>query len=329
MRPARSYDRGVDLYGQDAEASLLAAFVPALDSPTMVDVGAERGSLAAMLLAAGIEGVHAIEPHPDNARELRVRFAEDFRVRVHELALGASQQDVLLHVSEHPDGSAIPFGHTLLERDDTSEIQWRSAIPVAQSTLAALIEAGELPSRVGILKIDSEGNDLAVLEGIGALEAEVVMVEHWVELPQGLGACPWTADDLFEALRPRGFEHFAFVLHSGEFTTLRWDDPSAERGEVGNLVFLHERALVRLMPALLECASALAGESLEVAGRYVRAAEERLRLVDELHVAATSLRASLEQVSAAAEQRARELSEARLQVERLEQELAALRSATC
>jgi FkbM family methyltransferase len=312
--------RPMDLYGQDPELRLLGKLVSHLDRRTMIDVGAERGSLAQAMLDAGVEDLHACDPHPDNADALRARFAGDPRVTVHEHAISESDGSAELHVSSTPDGRPLPFGHTLLERPDTDEIAWGQTVTVTRRSLQSLVAAGELPGRIGILKIDTEGHDLAVVRGMGDLAADVVMVEHWLDLPHGLGPCPWTVHDMLAELEPRGFHHFAFIVHRDEFVTLKWDDAEVERGAMGNLIFLHDRVLARLLPDFLECAGTLAEQAVRIGQSYVRAADERAALVDELKQAADERLALINELTEAAEMRLRALesAEARLQAQRAE-----------
>jgi FkbM family methyltransferase len=272
----------MELYGQDAELRLLRAALKHLTVRTVVDVGAERGELADGLLDAGAEELHAIDPHPDNARELADRFGSDPRVKVHEYAVSDADGSSSLRLSSRPDGTPISWGHTLLDAPDTGEIVWRESVPVTRRSLASMVETGELPARVGILKVDTEGNDLAVLRGIGDLRADLVMVEHWTDLPFGLGPCPWTAADLVATLRPRGFTHFAFIVHHGEFVTLKWDDGDIERGAMGNLVFVHDELTDLLLPELLYLAGSLSEEAVRVANARAQAADERMEVIREL-----------------------------------------------
>lgn len=265
----------------------------------MIDVGAERGSLAAAMLQAGVEVLHVLEPHPANAAALRERFAGDARVVLHECAVSDGDGRAELRISSDPDGDLLPFGHTLLELADTKEIAWRQTVPVSRRSLASLIDAGEIPARVGILKIDTEGHDLAVVRGMGALDADVVMVEHWNEMPHGLGRCPWTVEDLLGELRPRGFAHFAFIVHRGEFVTLKWDDADLEPGWMGNLIFIHERAMGDLSPEVIDGAARLAEEAVRVGQMYMHAAWERLAVLNELKEALDARTQALEQLTAA------------------------------
>jgi FkbM family methyltransferase len=272
----------VDLYGQEPEARLLGAFLKRLDRRSAIDVGAEHGGFVEAMLLAGAEEVHAIEPDPENAAFIRQRFRADGRVTVLEYAISDADGPLELHRSVDAAGHPLPFGHTLLARPDTDEIAWPESVGVRGRSLASLIEAGELPSRVGILKVDTEGNDLAVVAGMGGLECDVVMVEHWRELPHSLGTCPWSAEEMTSALARRGFPRFAFVEHRGEFVILKWGDATVAEGCMGNLVFMHERVVERLLLALLECACELADRAVHVGEMYATAAAERLVVIEQL-----------------------------------------------
>jgi FkbM family methyltransferase len=273
----------VDLYGQEPEARLLGAFLSRLDNRTVIDVGAERGAFAEQMLRAGSGEIHLVEPEPENVAFLRAQFGGDARVTVHEYALtDRDGETVELHKSVTPAGEPVSFGHTLLDRPGTEEVLWRDVVEVPARSLQSLVGTGELPGRVGILKVDTEGYDLAVVTAMGALECDVVMVEHWTDLPNSLGPCPWDSSDMVSALGPRGFSNFAFVEHRGEFPLLRWNDGKPPVGSFGNLVFLHDRALARLLPDVLECASALALQAVAVGEMYAEAATERMAHIADL-----------------------------------------------
>jgi FkbM family methyltransferase len=272
----------VDLYEQEPEARLLAAFVSRLPNRTVVDVGAEKGAFTAEMLGAGSESIHVIEPEPQNVAELRTRFGTDSRVTIHALAAADRDGEVTLRRAVTRGGEPIAFGHTILERADTEDIAWRDSVVVPARSLGSLVASGELPERVGILKVDTEGYDFRVVSELGALKPDVVVVEHWMDLPRSLGPCPWTTEEMSATLAARGFSHFAFIAHRGEFTVLQWMDGTLPAGSYGNLVFLHERAAAGLLPDILACASSLARTVARLAQERASAADERLGVIEEL-----------------------------------------------
>jgi FkbM family methyltransferase len=291
----------VGLYEQDPEVHLLGALSRRLGARVMLDIGAERGALAEAMLGAGIAELHAIEPHRDNASALRSRFANDHRLTVHECAASDGDGRGQLHVSRDANGELLSFGHTFLARSDTDEISWTETVEVPRRSLASMVQTRELPAAATIVKIDTEGHDLSVVRGMGDLVCDVVMVEHWQDLPLSLGVCPWSLEAMTEELRGRGFSHFVFIAHRGEFVSLEWDGARVERGDMGNLVFVHERVLELVMPDLLACASRLAERSVRLGQMYMTAAAERLTLIDGLHAAADAQQRAFDATVASAD----------------------------
>jgi FkbM family methyltransferase len=277
------------LYWQEPEAQLLTRLLDRLENRSVIDVGAERGSFADRLLRRKGTQVFLIEPEPDNAAALRARFRRHKRVVVHEYGVTDSDASLVLHKSSTPSGEPLSYGHTVLKRRDTNEIAWNETVTVSGRSLASLVDAGELPPRVGILKIDTEGHDLAAIKGMGSLDCDVVMVEHWTDLPNSLGRCPWRAEGMVKALRPRGFSHFVLVLHRGEAAFLRWDVADVPRGEFGNLVFLHDRIIEDVWPEVVNCATACAEAAIENLERRLAVIEAdraaRLDVIERLDAA--------------------------------------------
>ena len=63
---------------------------------------------------------------------------------------------------------------------------------------------------------------------------------------------------------------------------LQWDNGEIPIGCMGNLVFLHDRVLDRLLPEVLVCASSLAEQAVELADARSQVARERLVLINDL-----------------------------------------------
>jgi len=284
----------VSIYWQEPEIHLLRAFLSRIEDKSVIDVGAERGAFAEQLLHAGGGPVHAIEPEPGNVETLRKRFRGNALVSVHELAISDRDGPLALRKSVDAAGEPLSYGHTLLDRPDTDEIAWRETISVTGRSLGSLVSAGELPPRVGVLKVDTEGHDLQAVSGMGSLECDIVMVEHWTDLPRSLGRCPWTADEMISALGSRGFSHFVFVVHRGETALLRWDDADVPSGQFGNLAFVHDRVVAQVWPVIVDCATAcaeLAIEHLELRLEEVEADREaRLEVIQRQEAELTAFR---------------------------------------
>jgi FkbM family methyltransferase len=272
----------VNLYGQEAEVRLLAQSLSTLSTRTVIDVGAERGDFTQAMLAAGADHIHACEPAPRNIEFLRERFRGDSRVTIHTCALSGEDGELELRLpADLPQSSRMAGA-------DTFRVGARS--------LASLVAAAELPACVGILRIDANEQELAIIGALGDLDCDVLMTAHWDELPDRRSRSAWTAVEIGDALAPRGFNHFAYFVHRGDWTLVQWDDGHTPVSAGGNLVFVSDRVLSDLLPYVLASASALASEVVEAAERRLAtmydidrerevqaaAAHERLAVIETL-----------------------------------------------
>jgi FkbM family methyltransferase len=128
---------------------------------TVFDVGANVGffTLFAALLTGPAGRVESFEPSPVSAEAIRAnaRMNGYSHVRVHEVAVGAAGgAGHLLHVDEHS------WSH-LEDRGWHSRTKEVLDVPVI--ALDEEIAAGRLP-RPDVVKIDVEGSEVAVLEGL-------------------------------------------------------------------------------------------------------------------------------------------------------------------
>ena len=161
------------------------------DAPMLVDVGANIGTTTVMALRRhGFDSAVTIEPSPENSRVLRLNvIANDLenRVRHFEVAAGEREGRISLDVSKANFG-----GHHVA----TGPAQ--DVVSVEAVTLDGLVTQGIVdPERVGLVWIDAQGHEPAVLAGASSLvDAGVPMV---VAVRQVKGdpetARPWVAPE--------------------------------------------------------------------------------------------------------------------------------------
>jgi FkbM family methyltransferase len=136
------------------------------DRPVFFDVGANTGSYSMMLLDCFASAfIHAFEPHPKNYSSLKKRMPSN-RTKIHNIALGdIGGQSTLYDISDY-DGSA----YASLHKDVITEIHKKEFVSfeVEVDTLDNFAEK-EGVRHIDFLKIDTEGNDLAVLQGASKL----------------------------------------------------------------------------------------------------------------------------------------------------------------
>lgn len=169
----------------EPEEKIIQFILPFLREKTAIDVGAHRGRFTKALLTMGFERVFAIEPHPQLAKDLKDAYAGDSRVDVMAAALGTEDTEGNLHLvaratSEPIDADPLLFS-ALEPHNMPSGIEFTGEkIPVKVRCLKSLVAEGVLPSTAGILKVDAEGQDLAVFRGMpDGVRYEVLMSEFW------------------------------------------------------------------------------------------------------------------------------------------------------
>src|SRR5262249_34019440 len=150
-------------------------------------------------------------PYARHVEFLRERFGANPAVQIFPVALGSRDETTVLHIAQNQAGEDYEPYHTLVQFNDNSDLLWGQDVAVECRSLCSMVQKRELPDRVGILKIDTEGGDYAVVQGMGRLHSDVIMVEYWEELPDLFGPCPWKVADLAATLAARGYSNFAFV----------------------------------------------------------------------------------------------------------------------
>ncbi len=138
--------------------------------PVFFDVGANTGAFTSALLARFPEAkVYAFEPHPQNFTRLLGAGHAPGRVVHENLALGRAPGHITLYDRADSEGSA----HASVFADVIADIH-RQALTATEVRVDTL---DNVTARLGVeyidyLKIDTEGNELAVLEGAARLLAE-------------------------------------------------------------------------------------------------------------------------------------------------------------
>ena len=226
-----------DLYEQDTEVGLLKTLASVVKRKTFVDVGAERGSVALCLMRMGLRGV-LFEPLGKHGAALTQSVAGSDSC-FFPYAIDRCDRSADLHLSYDEHGQVRDYFHSLHELPDDARVNHRGKVPVTCRSLQSLVAEGVIEPAVGILKIDTEGNDLNVIRGMGSLEAEVLMCEFAAE---GLYA-GWEGirpGRLIEEAEKRGFAHCLAVIRRGASERVSWSPTEFAEGDWGNLVFMND-----------------------------------------------------------------------------------------
>ena len=133
---------------------------------TFVDIGANTG-IYSLALSKNFSRIHAIEPNPDPARTLREKAGAN--ITIHELAMSNMDGETMLYL-DRTQGRCSGSADTILERfnyrpashPEISKSTWEhEGIMVKTARYDTMF-----PGPVDLVKIDVEGAEFLVLEGM-------------------------------------------------------------------------------------------------------------------------------------------------------------------
>jgi FkbM family methyltransferase len=164
---------------------------------TMVDCGANFGLFGMLALHHRAAKVHFIEPHPRLAETCRQQLALNFygdQGKVHEVAGSNENGEARFYLNPgRNDGT-----HSL----EKTEGQEREYLTVRRRRLDELLNA-EGVQHVHLMKIDAEGHDCEVLEGLGDWVNPQKISCFFVEMAHG------TNQKIYDLLLAKGYVPYA------------------------------------------------------------------------------------------------------------------------
>ncbi len=213
-------------YGLPGKISLLARFYSQFigRGDLCFDLGAHVGDRIRAWSKLGARIV-ALEPDPVCADLLQRWYGSQPDITLLQQAVGATPGSGRLYVSErNPTLSTLSTGwmRDIKRSRQFSQIEWESTVDVSVTTLDDLIGQYGLPS---FCKIDVEGYELAVLEGLSqALPA--LSFEYNPAVPQ-------IALDCISRLTALGDYEFNWTVRElPRFRSRAWLDPDSMRAEL-------------------------------------------------------------------------------------------------
>jgi FkbM family methyltransferase len=200
----RRLPRGIELAGD------LRRWLPGFDPRIVFDVGAHHGQSATGFLATFPRAtIYCFEPVERSFAELSRRIEGNARLRPVRLALGSSAGETTIRLEVDSDRNAV-----LSEAEPAGQTE-----RVPMDTVDRFAERNGL-ARVGFLKIDTEGHDLAVLEGAEGLlqrgAVDLVQVESGWN-PENRWHVPM--ERLKQHLEARGYRVFGVYQQKDEWPT--------------------------------------------------------------------------------------------------------------
>jgi FkbM family methyltransferase len=176
------------------------------------DVGASKGIPSHLLSLAKVADTLLFEPDPVEAQYLENQYKDTgkFRhVRVYPFALAGSNGTRTFHVTNTPTGSSLlkPLYQHAVDIGDESYFYPTREIAIQTRTLSSVLKEIAI-KRLDFIKLDVQGAELEILEGLGAdFLSEVTGVEVEIGMPGGYEGQPGFPE-MDKFLRAHGFELF-------------------------------------------------------------------------------------------------------------------------
>lgn len=223
---------------QETEIKLINRFAPFLSAKSFLDVGAEKGAFSLIMLELGLTGV-MFEPMPRHLPNLQKITDSHKGASLYNYAITNIDKVQSFNVAVDANGRELDFFHSLQKADAPGIFTHNSSFEVECRSLENLVALGKVPSEIGILKIDTEGNDLNVLRGLGSLRPQLVICEYFAEglyngWPEG------SPDLIIKYMSDLGYSMFISTKHIGDLEFIGLGTTLYQEKQWGNLFFFRE-----------------------------------------------------------------------------------------
>jgi FkbM family methyltransferase len=265
------------LYQQDTELELLSLLLPYIENKVFLDIGAEKGGFAKFMFEHQFSGI-LFEPCPKHHEELK-RIAGRHPALFYPYAIDSTDREADFFICVDENNETSDYFHSLHYLPDDPNVNHQDRIRVDCRTLNSLMREGVVPKNPGLVKIDTEGNDLQTLKGMGELMPEIIVCEF---LTPGLysGWEDAAPEGLIREAESLGFrEYLAVKRYTGQELISMNPAVFIDR-QWGNLVFMNERIFKSAFDQLKE---AVAESELHLFSAPERAVIEKEKEIETLH----------------------------------------------
>ena len=145
------------------EKHLLETIFSKMESGVVFDIGANVGSYSKFIREINKNvKIYAFEPHPKTYKELNANVT-GLNIKTYNYGAGHCNEEILLHDYETNDGSS----HASVYKESIEQLRGKKSV----SHIVKIIKLDDFfdenkINRINFIKIDTEGNEFKVLEGL-------------------------------------------------------------------------------------------------------------------------------------------------------------------
>ncbi|HAC66342.1 MAG TPA: hypothetical protein DCF68_23110 [Cyanothece sp. UBA12306] len=194
------------------EIGLMCYLYSYLPHRRVIDIGANIGETSKYLLKAGYE-VYAFEPFPPVFQKLNERIGNNSNFHSYQLAVGASDEKKIFYIASDKSKSGkykdSTLYNSLVKHSMPDELSFVDTISVDVRSLSSLHDSLDIPSDIGLVKIDTEGYDIEVIRGMADYRYPVVVAEFWdAQFPFGRFGAMNQLEGLVSEMNSKGYNWY-------------------------------------------------------------------------------------------------------------------------
>jgi FkbM family methyltransferase len=179
LRVKAENNQGESLEPEEKLIAFLYSFLP---SRKAIDIGANCGDISESLLRVGYQ-VYAFEPYTPVFENLCQRLQGNPDFHAYNIAIGSHDTSMDFHICSDQSEEQIfqnpSLYNTLFPHSMPPGLTFTETQSVTVRSLESLHQTGEISQDIGLVKIDTEGYDLEVIQGMGKAQYPVVIAEFW------------------------------------------------------------------------------------------------------------------------------------------------------
>lgn len=184
----------------------------------VIDCGANHGQFYQLCRRSGYTGpIWCVEPNPQCLKTLSKLAEQDKSLKVIPVGSGNRDAQLFLHSAGALDDLSSLLDQTPLLTERFKRAEVRGGLEVRVRRLDELMDEGGVAEDLPVfLKVDTQGYDLATLEGLGDRKKQVIAVKAEMSVQAVYNGAPshWELLDFF---RSSGFEPFFFSTVTRDF----------------------------------------------------------------------------------------------------------------
>ena len=227
----------IELLNQDIEFKIATTIINEFFiAPIVIDIGAEKGSFINLALNANANKVIAFEPLEKNLIELKRIYGNRANVEIHPFGISDKNGKQKFYIARNCDGEILTYHHSITKQLSTKNVKrGEEYIYIETYTLENLLDIGLISACVDFLKIDTDGHDLCVLNGLGKLRPKFIMLEYWNSLDEYSGETPYKDIDLINWASQNLYRILFVAKRNGALNFIEFNVFSSEKKDWGNL----------------------------------------------------------------------------------------------